>query len=63
MFNPHAEQMTILGDTVMASMDETSLESGLVHEESLLDRHNYQPTQRVVLVRELPDSSHGGRAG
>ena len=47
----------------MASMDETSVKRVLVHEDSPLDRHNYQLTQRVVLERQLPDTSHGGRAG
>ena len=63
MFNPYAEQVTILGDTVMAHMDETSVKRVLVQEESPLDRINYQSTQRVLLERELPGSSHGGRVG
>ena len=63
VFNPYAEQVTIPGDAVMASMDETSVKRMLVHEESLLDRHNYQSTQRVVLERKLPGSSHRDTAG
>ena len=58
MFTPYAEQVTIPGDVVMASMDVSSVKRVLVHEESPLDRHNYQSTQRVVLERELPSSSH-----
>ena len=63
VFNTDAKKVTIPGNAVMASMAETSVKRVLVHEKSPLDRHNYQPTQRVVLERGLPGRSHGGRVG
>ena len=45
VFNPHAEPVTIHGDVVMASMEETSVKRVLMNEESPLDRYNYQSTR------------------
>ena len=44
VFNPYAEQVTIMGNVAMASLDESSVKRVLGHEESPLDRHNYQST-------------------
>ena len=45
VFNPYAEPVTIHGDVVMASMEETSVKRVLMNEESPLDRYNYQLTR------------------
>ena len=45
VFNPYAEPVTIHGDVVMASMEETSVKTVLMNEESPLDQYNYQSTR------------------
>ena len=63
VFNPYAEPVTIHGDVVMASMEETSVKRVLMNEESPLDQYNYQLTRQVVLEKELPIGGPKYRVG
>ena len=63
VFNPYAEPVSIHGDVVMASMEETSAKRILINEESALDQYNCQSARRVVLERELPSSGPRSRVG
>ena len=63
MFNPYAEPVTIHGDVVMASMEETSVKRVLINEESPLDQYNYQPARQVLLGKELQSSGPRSRVG
>ena len=51
VFNPYAEPVTIHGDVVMASMEETLVKRVVINEESPLDQYNYQSARWVVLER------------
>ena len=44
VFNPHTKPVTIHGDVVMASIEETSVKRVLMNEESLLDQYKYHST-------------------
>ena len=63
VFNPYTEPVTIHGDVVMASIEDTSVKRVLMNEESQLDQYNYQSTRQVVLEEELPVSGTKGRVG